>query len=197
VRAELRAAAALALAVAAGVAMSFGQTYAPDWLQPLFNSAAPVVAIAGLVAFAARRSWSSALLGALSGPAVMAGYYLTSEVRGFANSASWIVLWSTAGVLFGAVMGWAVWLLRHHAPIGLKAPAAALWPGVAIGEAAHGLARIADSTPIGYWWTQAAVGAGVLAAVSWYHLKTWPGRLLAAASTVVIAAVVFAAYGLV
>ena len=39
---------ALVVAFAAGVAMSFGQTYGPDWLAPMFNSAAPVVAVAGL-----------------------------------------------------------------------------------------------------------------------------------------------------
>ena len=196
-RAAARWTCALIFGFVAGVAMSFGQTYASDAVRPLFNSAAPVVAVAGLVAFAARRWWTSALIGALAGPVLVAGYYLTAHARGFAASASYVALWSTAGVLFGAAMGLAVWTLLSPTPTPAKAIAAALWPGVAIGEAWHGLARIADSTPAGYWWTQATVGVAVLVATAWYHVPTWSGRAIAAASTIVIAAGVFAVYGIV
>jgi len=91
--------------------MSFGQTYASDAVRPLFNSAAPVVAVAGLVALAARHAWSSMLLGATAGPTLVAGYYVTSHVRGFANSTSNIALWGAAGIAFGAAMGLAT---RHR-----------------------------------------------------------------------------------
>jgi hypothetical protein len=196
VRAAARWVAALAFACAAGVAMSFGQTYSPEWLSPLFNSAAPVVAVAGLVAFAARRWWTSALIGALAGPTLVAGYYATSHLRGFAGSSTSIALWSTAGVIAGAAMGLAVWVLLTPSPLPLRAAAAALWPGIAIGEAAHGIVRIADTTPAGYWWAQAAVGVAALAAIAWKHLPTWSGRLLAAAFTAAFAAALFVIYGL-
>ena len=188
---------ALVVAFAAGVAMSFGQTYGPDWLAPMVNSAAPVVAVAGLAAFAARRWWTSALIGALAGPALVAGYYLTAHLRGFASSATWVATWSTAGVVVGGAMGLAVWVLRSRTPMLAKAAAAALWPGIAIGEAWHGLTRIADSTPAGYWWAQAAVGVAALAAIAWYHLPTWAGRTLAVVFAAVIALGVYVAYGLV
>ena len=48
---------ALAGSLIAGVVMSFGQTYAPEALAPLFNSATPVVALAALVALACRGGW--------------------------------------------------------------------------------------------------------------------------------------------
>jgi len=186
---------ALIGAFAAGVAMSFGQTYAPEWLAPLCNSAAPVVAVAGLTAFAARRWWSSALIAALAGPTLIAGYYLTSQLRGFAASMSWVVLWATAGVLFGAVMGLAVWVLLHASRLMVRAVAAALWPGIALGEAAHGLLRNGESTPAGYWWAQAVVAVVVLTAVTWKHAWSVLGCVLATVSAALIAAVIFAVYG--
>lgn len=193
-RAILRGAIALALAFAAGVALSFGQTYSPYVLSPLFNSAAPVVAVAGLAAFSARRWWTSALVGALACPALMAGYYITSHVRGYASSASWIALWTTAGLLFGAAMGLAVWCLLSRTPLPVKAASAALWPGIAIGEAWFGLTVNAESTPPAYWWAQVAVGLVVLVAVGCKHLPTWAGWVLAVVFAGVVAVVVHAAY---
>ncbi|MGC4175464.1 DUF6518 family protein [Demequina sp.] len=190
-----RGALALALAFAAGVAMSFGQTYTPHALSPFFNSAAPVVAVAGFVAFTARRWWLSALIGAFAGPAVMAGYYVTSELRGFPGSASYIALWSTAGVIVGAAMGLGVWALRFSSSTPLKAAGASLWPGVAVGEAAFGLTANAETTPGGYWWAQAVLGVAALAAIAWYHLPTWAGRLMSLGFAAVVALAVFAAYG--
>jgi len=186
---------ALVGAFAAGVAMSFGQTYAPEWLAPLFNSAAPVVAVAGLTAFAARRWWSSALIAAVASPTLVAGYYLTAHLRGFAASMSWVALWATAGVLVGAVMGLAVWVLLNPSALVWRAAAAALWPGIAVGEAAHGLVRNSESTPPEYWWAQAVLGVAVLAAVTWKHARTAMGWLLAVVFATAIAAALFAVYG--
>ena len=194
-RTAARWAAALGFALVCGVAMSFGQTYASDAVRPLFNSAAPVVAVAGLVALAARHAWSSVLLGAMAGPTLVAGYYVTSHVRGFANSTSSIALWGAAGIAFGAAMGLATWLLRSRVGPMWRAAAASLWPGIAIGEAWHGLARIADSTPASYWWTQAALGVAVLAVLSGWRVPTWSGRVLAVIFTAAVAAATFALYG--
>ena len=194
-RTAVRWATALVFAVACGVAMSFGQTYASDGVRPLFNSAAPVVAIAGIVALAARHAWSSALLGGLSGPTIMAGYYVTAHLRGFDSNASYIALWSTAGIAFGAAMGLATWLLRARVGPVLRAAAASLWPGIAIGEAWHGLTRIADSTPPSYWWTQAAIGSAALLIRAGTRVPTWAGRALAVVFTAVVAVVLYALYG--
>ena len=187
--------AALAFAFAAGVGLSYGQTYAPDGLAPLFNSAAPVVLVAGLASLGARRWLGAASLGALSAPALVAGYYVASHLRGFAGSARNIAMWGAAGVVFGAAMGLAWWLLRTPASPWLRAAGASVLPGIAIGEAWHGLTRIADSTPAAYWWTQAIVGAAMLLLLASWKVPTWPARLLAAGFTAAIAAAIFAIYG--
>ena len=191
----MRWAIALAFAFACGVALSYGQTYASDALRPIFNSAAPVVAVAGIASLAAGRAWTSAALGGLAGPTLVAGYYVTAHLRGFDGSASYIALWGTAGILFGAAMGLATWLLRANVGAIWRAAAASLWPGIAIGEAWHGISRISDSTPAAYWWTQAAIGAAVLLVLAGWRVPTWTARALAVAFTAAIAAGVFALYG--
>jgi len=185
--------------------MSFGQSAAPDALLPLFNSAAPVAAISVAAALAGRRPWQAMALGALAGPMTMVGYYGTSALRGFGVSGSWVLLWCTAGVAVGAVLGSVVWELRSskawrapgtgrtsHVWRGL---AAATWPGIAIGEAAHGIARIADSTPVGYWWTELAVGVAVLAVTCARRARSRLSASVAVLGTVVVAAGLFLTYG--
>ena len=187
--------AALAFAFAAGVGLSYGQTYAPDAVAPLFNSAAPIVLVAGLASLGARRWLGAVLLGALAAPALVAGYYVASHLRGFAGNAGNIAMWGVAGVLFGAAMGVAWWLLRTPTSPWLRAVGAATFPGIALGEAWHGLTRIADSTPSSYWWTQAAIGAATLLLLAGWKVPTWPARLLAVGFTAAIAAAIYAIYG--
>ena len=187
--------AALAFAFAAGVGLSYGQTYGPDGLAPLFNSAAPIVLVAGLASLGARRWLGAASLGALAAPALVAGYYVASHLRGFAGSAGNIAMWGVAGVIFGAAMGFAWWLLRTPTSPWLRAAGAALFPGIAIGEAWHGLTRIADTTPPTYWWTQALVGAATLVLLAGWRVPTWPARVLAVGFTAAIAAAIYALYG--
>lgn len=186
---------ALAGAVLAGVAMSFGQTVAPHWLASLFNSAAPVVTVAALVALTGWCWRSSTILGALAGPAVLLGYYVTSTLRGFSTSPSWLLVWVGGGLVFGAVMGFAIWTLRSSGPTLLRGLAAAVWPGIAIGEALHGLVRIGDTTSPAYWIVQAALGAGVLI---WLLLTRVTGvvpRLVSAGATAVLAGILYVIMG--
>ena len=186
---------ALAFAFTAGVGLSYGQTYASDALAPLFNSATPVVLVAGLASLGSRRWWGAATLGALAAPTIVAGYYLASHLRGFAGSAGNITMWGVAGVLFGAAMGVAWWLLRTPTSPWLRAAGAAAFPGIAIGEAWHGLSRIADTTPATYWWTQAALGGATLVLLAGWRVPTWWARLLAAGFTAAIAVAIYAVYG--
>lgn len=186
---------ALIGALLAGVAISLGQTFAPEGLKPLFNSAAPVVALAAAVSLVARSWWVHVLLGALAGPLAMVGYYGTSMLRGYGVSSSMVLLWCTAGVIAGAVMGYAVWLLRGNGPRPMRALAAASFPTVALGEAAHGVLFIADTTPVAYWWSQGAVGVAMLV---WLLVTRVSGvwwRVLACAVTVVMAGVLLWVYG--
>lgn len=187
---------ALAGALAAGVVMSFGQTLALPGLAPLFNSAAPVVALAAAVALAARSWWAHALLAAAAGPLAMVGYYGTSSLRGYGVSSSMVLMWCTAGVVAGVVMGLAVWLLRDNAPgvrfIGpMRALGAAVFPAVALGEAAHGVVRIADTTPVAYWWSLGAVGVGVLVWLAVTRLRSAGLMVLAAVAAIAGGSVIF------
>ena len=189
--------AALAGSLTAGVVMSFGQTYAPDVLAPLFNSATPVVALAGLVAAACRGTWwTHALLGAAAGPLAMVGYYATTMLRGYPVGMRMVLFWCVAGVVSGLAMGVAVWLLRGHGDPVLRGVAAGLFPAVALGEAAHGIRRIAETTPSTYWWAQAAVGVAVLVWLSLARLRSWRARLAALAVAVLGARVLFLIYGM-
>lgn len=191
---------AVAGTLLAGVGMSFGQTFGPEWLAPLFNSAAPVVAIAAASALAGRRLWHAVALGAFAGPLVMVGYYGTAALRGFGVSSSWILFWCTVGVAVGAVMGSAVWTLwgpgRNGASSTRRGLAISVWPGVALGEAAHGIVRIADSTPVGYWWTEVAVGLAVLATLCTTRVRSRRGVTFAVLGTAVIAGGLYFTYGL-
>ena len=71
-----------------------------------------------------------------------------------------------------------------------------LFPAVALGEAAHGLRRIAETTPSTYWWAQAAVGVAVLVWLSLTRLRSWRARLAALAVAVLGARVLFLIYGM-
>ena len=190
-----KAAAALVGAVLAGVVMSFGQTFAPDVLAPLFNSAAPVVALAAAVSLAGRGAWGHVLLGAAAGPLAMVGYYGTTQLRGFGVSLAMVAFWSIAGVVTGVAMGLAVWSLRGHGPAWLRGPAAGYFPGVAFGEAAHGLVRISDTTPVEYWWGLAALGVSVLVWVAIRLLVSLRDRALAVAAAAAVGVALFLVYG--
>ena len=183
----------------AGVGMSYGQTVSPDGLAPLFNSATPVAAIAVVAALAGRRWWHFVALAAAAGPLTMAGYYGTAALRGFGVSSTWLVFWCTAGVAVGAVIGAAVWRLRSRAS-GPTSPvwrglAASAWPGIALGEGAHGLLRVSDSTPVGYWWCQVALGLAVLAWLGATRVRSWAGVASAALGTLVLGVGLYLSYG--
>jgi hypothetical protein len=191
---------ALAGPLLAGVGMSFGQTFAPESLHPLFNSAAPVAAVAAASALAGRRLWQAVTLAALAGHLMMFGYYATAALRGYGVSSFWVLFWCTAGVAVGATVGAAVWMLRlpgSNMPSPLwPGLAAAVWPGIALGEAAHGIARIADSTPVGYWWAEVAVGVAVLATLCVTAVRSRSGIVAALLGTAVIAGGLYLVYGI-
>ena len=186
-------------ALVAGVALSFGQTTAPDGIAPLVNSALPVVTLAALAALAGRQLWACVALAAAAGPLAMVGYYGTSVLRGFGASSSSLLLWVGAGLVAGSVMGAAVWAMRQPreaAPaMAVRGAAVGFWPGIALGEAAHGLTRIADTTPTAYWWAQAAVGLVVLAALAATALDGVRAWVVAVTSTIVVAGGLYVAYG--
>ncbi|WP_062383108.1 DUF6518 family protein [Demequina iriomotensis] len=182
----------------AGAAISWGQTVLPESLSPLANSATPVMLLAVAASLAGWRLRGAIAMGALAGPLAMAGYYATSHLRGFGVSTSYVLLWCTAGVVVGAASGAAAWLLRQPGDRHgwLRGAAAGLLPGIVAGEALHGLVRIADTTPVAYWWTQLALGLALLAALAGVRLAGIGARVAAVATAVTVATAVFVAFGL-
>ena len=186
--------------LAAGVGLSFGQGLSGEGIAPLFNSALPVVTLAAVAALAGRELWACAALASIAGPLAMVGYYGASSLRGLGVSTSSVFLWVTAGVVAGSVMGAAVWAMRQPpraAPGDMaRGLGVGFWPGIALGEAAHGLVRIADTTPTAYWWVQAAMGIAVLGVLAVRCLNSVTARLVSVASAVAVGVAVFVAYGL-
>jgi hypothetical protein len=186
--------------LAAGVGLSFGQGLSAESIAPLFNSALPVVTLGALAALAGRELWACAALGGVVGPLAMVGYYGAATERGIGASTSSVLLWVTAGVLAGSLMGAAVWAMKQPRsaapPEGLRGAAVGLWPGIALGEAAHGLLRIADTTPVTYWWAQAIAGLVVLVVLATRCLHSAYACLVSVATAVVVAGALFVVYGL-
>ncbi|TRY18106.1 hypothetical protein FOJ82_08590 [Tessaracoccus rhinocerotis] len=185
----------LLAALLAGVVISFGQTVAPEPISPLFNSATPVVALAGGLALVGRRLWSNIVFGALAGPLAMVGYYVTTALRDYGVSMRMVLFWCAAGMVSGVAMGLAVWLLRGNGSRWLRGVGAAVLPATAVGEAAHGIVRISDTTPILYWSGLGVLGLALLAWLAARRLDGAVERAVAVAATAVFAVVLFLIYG--
>lgn len=82
-----------------------------------------------------------------------------------------------------------------RAPFFNSAAPVAAWPGIAVGEAVHGIVRIGDSTPVGYWWTQCAVGVAVLVATCLWRARQRLSVTVAVLGTVMVASGLFLTYG--
>ncbi len=195
-----RAALVLVLgSIMVGTGLSFGQGIAVDAIAPLFNSALPIVTFAALAAMLRRQLWACVLFASAVGPLAMVGYYATSTLRGLGASSSWALLWIVAGIIAGSVMGAAVWAMRQPLPAmpasWVRGLAVGFWPGIAFGEAAHGLTRIADSTPALYWWVQVGAGVLVLAVLITTRLTAVTARLIAVASAAAVGAGLYVVYG--
>lgn len=190
-----RVAAVVAIGLLAGVLMSFGQTFAPDPIRPLFNSAAPVVALAGALAVMGRGLWSHIIFGAVAGPLAMVGYYATTVLRDYGVSMKMVLFWCVAGVISGVAMGVAVWCLRGNGPGWLRGIGAAVLSATALGEAAHGILRISDTTPVAYWWSLGAVGLALLGWLAVRKLEGATQRAVAVVATATLAVALFLIYG--
>jgi len=149
-----------------GALTSFGQTYRPDAIAPLFNSATSWSVVAFIAAFAARRPSRAALLGATSFAMLLVGYYATAQLRGYPVGLATVEIWIAATVIVGPILGVsAAWFrAAPRTPRDVRRRLAVLPLGaIAIGEAVYGILVISDTTPAGYWWTQLALGAAFVA----------------------------------
>ncbi|GAB2856077.1 hypothetical protein GCM10022221_64620 [Actinocorallia aurea] len=90
--------------LAGGVLTSFGQSVLTGGWHALVNSAAPWVMVAFLVGLCARGRWRAAVAaGLIAQVGLVAGYYVTSEMRGFAAGMASVVIWVAAGAIAGPV----------------------------------------------------------------------------------------------
>ena len=151
----------LAASLLLGGATSFAQTVLPTVLQPMANSSSGWTLLTALLVWAAReRAVPSAVYGALSFVALVLGYQVVSELRGFPTSEE---LFLVVGVVAGPFVGVAAcWLHRRGLAAALGA---ALLAGVGIGEGVYGLTRIAATTGWLWWATTILLGVALLALV--------------------------------
>ncbi|MFG2072524.1 DUF6518 family protein [Nonomuraea maritima] len=107
------AALALGVGLVGGAATSFGQTVLSGGWHALVNSTAPWATVAFLVGLRAAGHWRrAAVAGVLSQLGLLAGYYVTAELRGYPTGLGAVVIWAVAGVVAGPVYGAAGALLR-------------------------------------------------------------------------------------
>jgi hypothetical protein len=175
------------------VLTSYGQTYAPHAIAPLFNSATSWSVVAFIAAFAARRPSRAALLGATAFGMLLVGYYVAAQLRGYPVSLATTAVWIAATVALGPLLGVAASWFRS-APRGprdlRRGLAVAPLGGIAMGEAVYGILVISDTTPVGYWWTQLALGAAFVAISLALRARGLAPRLTGAAAAVVAAGLI-------
>lgn len=179
---------------AVGAATSYLQTLLPAGLSPLANSGAPWVLVALVVVMPLRRQGAAAAgLGMLVLVAEVVGYYGTALLRGFPQSRELELFWLIAALVFGALAGLAAaWLGRDdpwRRTAGIAVPAAVL-----IGEGAHLAFRVGgELRPYGF--VEIGLGVCCLALGVLGFARTLGQRGAGAAGAIVLAAIIYAAYG--
>jgi hypothetical protein len=158
----VREAGAVAAAFVAGIATSWLQTVLPLGVASLANSAGTWCALAFLLAGVARRTWTAALVASSALLALVAGYYLTAGLRGFAVGVAGVGFWAVAALLAGPVLGVGrCWLGADGAR---RVLGALVLPVLLVAEGTYGLLVVAATTSAAYWSTEVVVGL-VLAVV--------------------------------
>ncbi|MFC3689669.1 DUF6518 family protein [Aquipuribacter hungaricus] len=173
------------VALLLGALTAFGQAHLPETLTPLANSSGSWTVVAFACALLPRSARTAALVGALAMLAMLAGYVVTNELRGFPSSSALLLFWGVLSVTVGPPAGlgayWARTRRDLRAALGLGALA-----GILVGEAAYGLTVVSESTPAAYWWGSVLVGVAVTA---WASVRRLRGAAAQVAAPVVAAAV--------
>lgn len=176
-------------AVALGVATSFGQTYLPDQLRSLANSATPWTVAAFALSLVTRRPLRAACVAGLSLVGLVVGYELASRIRlDVGLSGSWRLFWTVCALVVGPVVGYLGALARARSE-----PARVLLvgglSGLAIGEGVHGLVELSTTTSSVYWWI--SVGAGAVGLVWFGWVRRTVGLAAATTGVAAVAALAF------
>ena len=117
-----RTAPGLVLVGIAGLSLGFLTAYAQEWLPDelgsLANSAGSWALVAFTLALLAVDGRTAVSFGCLALVALLIGYILGANVRGFASGRSLIVFWGAAAVVAGPLIGLAAHRVRtEHGPM--------------------------------------------------------------------------------
>jgi hypothetical protein len=145
--------------LALGALTAYGQDWLPSKLGSLANSSGPWALVAfGLALLLATEMRGAAMIGSLALLALLVGYVLGSDARGYSSGTALVAFWGAAALLAGPLVGIGGYWARSGE--GLR-PALGIGAmcGVLVGEGVYGLTSIADTTFTPYWWAEALVGA--------------------------------------
>ena len=183
---------AVGAGLAIGIATSVGQGSLPEGLTSLSNSSGSWCLCAFALALLERDPRRAALVGFAALVAMLAGYALATELRGFPVGTSMLVRWGAAAVIAGPALGVGAAWLRGPDPLRAAAGVAPI-AGILLGEGLYGLTVVAATTSVGYWIGEFALGLTlvVLAAI---RLRSGPGIGMMLASTAIASAVFYLVY---
>jgi hypothetical protein len=186
---------AVGAGLAIGIATSVGQRSLPEGLTPLSNSSGSWCLCAFALGLFERDPRRAALVGFASLVAMLAGYALATEFRGYPVGPSMFVRWGVAAVIAGPAIGVGAAWLRGRNPLHVAAGVAPI-AGILLGEGLYGLTVVAATTSVGYWIGEVAVGLTlvVLAAI---HLRNGPGIALMLALSASASVIFYLVYTLV
>jgi len=178
--------------LAIGIATSVGQGSLPEGLTPLSNSSGSWCLCAFALALFERDPRRAALVGFASLVAMLAGYALATEFRGYPVGTSMFVRWGVAAVIAGPALGVGAAWLRGPNPLRAAAGVAPI-AGILLGEGLYGLTVVAATTSVGYWIGEVAVGLTlvVLAAI---RLRNGPGIALMLALSAIASVIFYLVY---
>jgi hypothetical protein len=190
-----RVALAVVVGAAVGAVIEWSVPHLPFSLEPLGNSAAPWLVVAFAMALITHRLSESVVLSVVTLIALVMGFYVAQDIRGWAVSRHQVVLWTAASCVAGPLVGVAAaWLRRPERT--RAAVGAGVLGGLLAGEAVYGLRVLRFSAPPRYWHVQLGVGIAVAVGLPLYRSRR---QLLASlpslsASLAVCAAVALGTY---
>ena len=141
---------AVAAGLAIGIATSVAQGLLPEGLASLANSSGSWCLCAFALALLERDPRRAALVGFASLVAMLVGYALATELRGYPVGTSMFVRWGAAAVIAGPALGVGAAWLRGPDPLRAAAGVAPI-AGILLGEGLYGLTVVAATTSVAYW----------------------------------------------
>ena len=183
---------AVVAGLAIGIATSVAQGSLPEGLASLANSSGSWCLCAFLLALLERDPRRAALVGFASLVAMLVGYALATELRGYPVGTSMFVRWGAAAVIAGPALGVGAAWLRGTDPLRAAAGVAPI-AGILLGEGLYGLTVVAATTSAGYWVGEVVLGL-VVVALAAIRLRTWRGVAVMLALSAVATVVFYLVY---